>query len=80
MSPIAFGLTYLGLWLLVGLGLFVTVEAATSLIRHGASLLQRPSGDPIRVATGILLGALLLVIGALATSVGSYGVYTVVYR
>ena len=79
MNPVTFALTYLGSWLLMGLGVFLAFRVASDL-RRGLSARAAPARTAAKVGPLVVVGLVSLVIMASLGVIyaGAYTFYNLV--
>ena len=75
IHPVAFSLTYLVSWLLMGLGVFLTFRFVTHLRQTARAKVEGKVGGPVMMATPVTIA---LVVLAVLAGVGVFysGAYT----
>lgn len=72
MNPLVFGFTYLGSWLLIGLGVFLIIRSGVEFKLGLASRATVEEGDGLTQAKSRLLLAVLIVVGLGVTYAGAF--------
>jgi len=83
MNPLAIAAAFITFWLIIGLGLFLSLNSLAFLWRSrgGVAIKGNPHwAGPMRWALAQGLALLLILIGLALISTGGYATYTVIYR